>query len=88
MQAIRRQNGILVSHVCRHSHLLDIDEAISKLAAEDPNAAKLVKLRFFAGLSFGEAAELLGLSRSTGYELWGHARAWLHCELQATRDLA
>jgi RNA polymerase sigma factor (TIGR02999 family) len=68
--------------------LLDIDEAISKLAAEDPNAAKLVKLRFFAGLSFGEAAELMGLSRSTAYELWGYARAWLHCELQAMHDPA
>ena len=70
------------------AEMLDIDEAISKLATEDPNAAKLVKLRFFAGLSIGETAELLGLSRSTAYELWGYARAWLQCELQAMRDPA
>ncbi|MBI3462634.1 MAG: sigma-70 family RNA polymerase sigma factor [Planctomycetes bacterium] len=68
--------------------LLDIDGAISKLAVEDPEAAKLVKLRFFAGLSLSEAGELLGLSRSTAYEVWGYARAWLRCELQAMRDPA
>ena len=68
--------------------LLDIDEAISKLAAEDPEAAKLIKLRFFAGLSVGEVGELMGLSRSTAYELWGFARAWLQCELQAMREPA
>ena len=68
--------------------LLDIDEAISKLAIEDPNAGKLVKLRFFAGLSVGEAGELIGLSRSTAYELWSFARAWLQCELKAMRDPA
>ena len=63
--------------------LLDIDEALSKLAVEDPEAAKLVKLRFFAGLSIGESADVLGLSRSTAYELWGYARAWLQCDLQS-----
>jgi RNA polymerase sigma factor (TIGR02999 family) len=61
--------------------LLIIDEAIEKLAAEDPTAAKLVKLRYFAGLSVEEAAEMVGLARSTAYEHWAYARAWLHCEL-------
>jgi RNA polymerase sigma factor (TIGR02999 family) len=61
--------------------LLVIDEAISKLAAEDPRAAQLVRLRYFAGLSVEEAAELSGLSRSSAYEHWAYARAWLHCEL-------
>ena len=81
------ESADLVSSIMPHE-LLDLDEAISKLAAEDPEAAKLIKLRFFAGLSVGEAAELMGLSRSTAYELWGYARAWLQCELQAERDPA
>jgi RNA polymerase sigma factor (TIGR02999 family) len=61
--------------------LLIIDDAIGRLAAEDPAAAQLVKLRYFAGLSVEEAAQLAGLSRSTAYEHWSYARAWLHCEL-------
>jgi RNA polymerase sigma factor (TIGR02999 family) len=61
--------------------LLLIDEAIGRLAAEDSRAAQLVRLRYFAGLSVEEAAELSGLSRSTAYEHWSYARAWLHHEL-------
>ena len=61
--------------------LLLIDEAIDRLAREDARAAQLVRLRYFAGMSVEEAAELSGLSRSTAYELWSYARAWLHCEL-------
>ena len=61
--------------------LLLIDEAIAKLAGEDAHAAQLVRLRYFAGLSVEEAAEMSGLSRSTAYEHWSYARAWLHCEL-------
>jgi len=61
--------------------LLVIDEAIAKLAAEDPQAARLVRLRYYAGLSVEEAAELSGLSRSSAYEHWSYARAWLHCDL-------
>jgi RNA polymerase sigma factor (TIGR02999 family) len=66
--------------------LLVIDEAIEKLAAEDPEAAQLVKLRYFAGLSVEEAAGQIGLSRSTGYEHWAYARAWLHFELYGRPD--
>jgi DNA-directed RNA polymerase specialized sigma24 family protein len=61
--------------------LLRIDEAISKLASEDPGAAELVKLRYFAGLSVEEAASALGFSRSSAYEHWTYARAWLHSEV-------
>jgi RNA polymerase sigma factor (TIGR02999 family) len=61
--------------------LLIIDEAIAKLAAEDPQAAQLVRLRYFAGLSVEDAAEMCGLSRSSAYEHWSYARAWLHNEL-------
>jgi RNA polymerase sigma factor (TIGR02999 family) len=62
-------------------NLLALDDALRKLAAEDPDAAQLVKLRYFAGLSVEEAAELAGLARSTAYEHWAYARAWLRCEL-------
>jgi RNA polymerase sigma factor (TIGR02999 family) len=58
-----------------------IDEALAKLAAEDPQAAQLVRLRYFSGLSVEEAAAMSGLSRSSAYEHWSYARAWLHCEL-------
>jgi RNA polymerase sigma factor (TIGR02999 family) len=61
--------------------LLLIDEAISKLEREDARAAQLVRLRYFAGVSVEEAAEMSGLSRSSAYEHWSYARAWLHCEL-------
>lgn len=62
--------------------LLAIDEALDRLAQEDPQAAQLVKLRFFAGFSITEAAEIIGVSRTTAYEQWAYARAWLQCEVE------
>lgn len=61
--------------------LLAIHEALHKLENEDPQAAHLVKLRYFAGLSLTEAAEAIGVSRSTAYEQWAYARAWLRCAM-------
>jgi RNA polymerase sigma factor (TIGR02999 family) len=66
--------------------LLIIDDAINKLAAGDPEAAQLVSLRYFAGLSVEDAAELAGISRSTAYEHWAYARAWLHQELYGEQE--
>src|SRR5882672_9898968 len=57
--------------------LLDIDEALTRLAAEDPQAARLIQLRYFAGLSVEDAAEVVGISRSTAYEHWSYARVRL-----------
>lgn len=65
--------------------LLLLDDALAALSAEEPEAGELVKLRYFAGLSVEEAAELLGLSRSTAYEHWAYARVWLHAELNGHR---
>jgi RNA polymerase sigma factor (TIGR02999 family) len=59
------------------AELLDLDRALSSLAAEDPKLAELVKLRFFAGLSISEAAEMLSISPSTADRQWAYARAWL-----------
>jgi RNA polymerase sigma-70 factor (ECF subfamily) len=61
--------------------LIDLDDALRKFAERDPRAARVVELRFFAGLSVEEIAELLGVSRSTAYEDWLMARGWLGREL-------
>jgi RNA polymerase sigma factor (TIGR02999 family) len=66
--------------------LLVLNDALDKLATEDLEAARLVQLRYFTGLSVEEAAQVLGISRSTAYERWAYARAWLHCELQGKPD--
>lgn len=63
--------------------LLDIDDALTRLAAEDPQAARLIQLRYFAGLSIADAAELVGISRSTAYEHWSYARVRLRTLLDA-----
>ncbi len=61
--------------------LLQVDEALEKLAAENSLKAELVKLRFFAGLSIPKAAQALGLSETTAKRYWAYARAWLYDEL-------
>jgi RNA polymerase sigma factor (TIGR02999 family) len=57
--------------------LLALDEALTKLAAADPQAARLVELRYFGGLPVAEAARSLGVSPRTADRLWAFARAWL-----------
>jgi RNA polymerase sigma factor (sigma-70 family) len=57
--------------------LLALDEALEMLATEDPLCANLVKLRFFAGLTQSEAAQMLGIPRRTADRHWAYARAWL-----------
>ena len=68
------------------AELLAIHEALDKLAAEDPQAAQLVQLRYFAGLSVEEAAEATGLPRSTAYAHWAYARASLRLLLECDPD--
>jgi RNA polymerase sigma factor (TIGR02999 family) len=62
--------------------LLAIHDALDKLAGEDPTAAQLVNLRYFGGLSVEEAAEAMGIPRSTAYGHWAHARASLRLLLE------
>lgn len=62
--------------------LLALDEALTKLAAEDPVKAEVVKLRYFAGLSEEEAARALGISRTTAHRHWHYAKVWLFRELR------
>jgi RNA polymerase sigma factor (TIGR02999 family) len=61
--------------------LIQIDEALVRMAREDATAVEIVKLRLFAGLSVEGAADALGLARATAYRHWTFARAWLRCEL-------
>jgi RNA polymerase sigma factor (TIGR02999 family) len=63
--------------------LLALDEALSGLAEADPQAAELVKLRYFAGLTVAQAAEILGVAPRTADFLWAYARAWLLRRLSA-----
>ena len=62
--------------------LLALDEALDKLAQEDPAKAELVKLRFFAGLTMPEIAALQGISLATAERRWTFARTWLYAELK------
>src|SRR5262245_23294206 len=62
--------------------LLALDEALDKLAKEEPDKAELVKLRFFAGLTMPEVADVLGISLATAERHWSYARTWLYAELQ------
>ena len=68
--------------VSKSDNLLALDEALTKLAAEEPAKAELVKLRYFAGLSIEEAADAMGISRTTASRYWAYARVWLFSELR------
>jgi RNA polymerase sigma factor (TIGR02999 family) len=61
--------------------LLALDEALTRLAAVNLQAAQLVQLRYFAGLSIPEAAQNLGISPRSADRLWAYARAWLHQDI-------
>jgi RNA polymerase sigma factor (TIGR02999 family) len=63
--------------------MLDLDDALTRFAAEEPDKARLVQLRFFAGLSMPDAAATLGISLATAERWWTFARAWLYSELQS-----
>jgi RNA polymerase sigma factor (TIGR02999 family) len=66
--------------------LMAIDDALTQLAEEDAEAAQVVKLRFYAGLSVEEAAEVMGLPRATVYRTWSYAKAWLRTRLGEASD--
>jgi RNA polymerase sigma factor (TIGR02999 family) len=64
--------------------LFAVDEALSRLAAREPGIARLVELRFFAGMTLKQAAELLNISLRSANRDWAYARAWLRRELDRT----
>jgi RNA polymerase sigma factor (TIGR02999 family) len=67
--------------------LLDLDDALNRFATVEPAKAKLVELRFFAGLSVNEAAAVLGVSPATAARWWEFARLWLYAEFQGQQNL-
>jgi RNA polymerase sigma factor (TIGR02999 family) len=71
----------LAAPEARPDDLVALEEALTRLEAHDPDAARLVTLRYFAGLSHQEAAETLGVSRGAADRLWALARAWLFRQL-------
>jgi RNA polymerase sigma factor (TIGR02999 family) len=73
-------------YLVNDDEVLAVDEALEQLATDDPQAARLVQLRYFGGLSIEEAAELLGIARSTAYEHWAYARASLRLKLAPGSD--
>ena len=70
------------AEVERGEPLLALDEALDRLEARDPDKARLVKLRYFAGLTIEQAAETLAISVTTANRWWSYARAWLHEEIR------
>lgn len=65
--------------------LLEVNDALQKFAAQDKQKAELVKLRYFAGMTIEQAAEVLGVSEPTAKRHWAYARAWLFREIQNER---
>jgi RNA polymerase sigma factor (TIGR02999 family) len=63
--------------------VLALDDALTHLATIDPVAARLVQLRFFAGLNMTEAADALGMSVRSAHDIWAYARSWLRREIRA-----
>jgi len=62
-------------------HLLRMEDALARLASHSPDKAELVKLRYYAGMTFDEVAEVLGVSVSTAKQWWAYSRAWLRLEM-------
>lgn len=79
-QAVSLDDAMLVCEQ-RAEELIAIDDALCRLAELDPEQARLVELRFFGGLSFEEAAQLLQLSLATVKRRWASARAWLAAQV-------
>ena len=81
-------DGLDHAEQARPEQLLALDEALSRLAAEDSRKAELVKLRFFTGLSIEATAEALGISPATAKRWWTFARAWLLREVEGDQPNA
>ena len=65
----------------KSDEILAIDESLDKLTSNNDTAARLVKLRYFAGLTNQEAADVLGISPRKANQIWAYARAWLLAEM-------
>jgi RNA polymerase sigma factor (TIGR02999 family) len=82
LRRIDLDGSALIEDAPPSDDLIALDEALTRLSAEEPVKAKLVQLRYFAGLTVPQAAELLGLSTATAERYWTYARTWLYCALK------
>jgi RNA polymerase sigma factor (TIGR02999 family) len=73
--------------VADDERLLAVDEALEQFAAIEPRKAELVKLRYFTGMTFEEAASVLGIAVPTAYEWWAYSRAWLAVALRSSLEV-
>ena len=76
---------VQIASLADDDELLAVHDVLDKLAAEDPQKAELTKLRYFVGMTFEEAAQVLGISVATAKRHWAYARAWLYHEIQANK---
>ena len=77
-------DNVSIASETSDENVLRVNDALEKLTIQDPGTAELVRLRFFAGFSFAEAAELLGISERTAMRRWSYARAWLFEEINSS----
>jgi len=79
-------DSLEIAALVREDELLEVHEVLDRLAAESAQKAELVKLRYFVGMTFEEAARVLGISVATAKRHWAYARAWLYEEIQANKQ--
>jgi len=78
-QAVRRElDESIIAAPEPNEDILAVNDALERFSTLDPEAAQLVRLRFFAGLTMTEAAEVLGMSVRSAHDVWAYARSWLH----------
>ena len=85
-ERIMNLDGELLPTEFTQSELLEIDEALDKLAALDARQAQVVEMRFFGGMTIAEIAEALAVSKRTIEQDWTHAKAWLRLALASGAD--
>jgi RNA polymerase sigma factor (TIGR02999 family) len=84
VEAVDLEGLEISSPVADDDQLLAVNEALEKLAALDERKAELVKLRYFVGMNFEEAAAALGIAVPTAKQWWAYARAWLTVEMRGS----
>ena len=77
----QQMNDVAIEAQEIHEDLISLDAALDRLKRVDPQAVKLVHLRYFVGVSIPDAAQMLGISSRSADRLWAFARAWLHQEV-------
>jgi RNA polymerase sigma factor (TIGR02999 family) len=80
------ESNLVIDDAVADDDLLAVSEALERLAATEPQAAEVVKLRYFAGLTIEESAEALGISVRTANRHWSYAKAWLYKEIASRGD--